>query len=75
VRGEYQDQELYPNQQGWLWSHQLQLFLGIRDAKLRFFTPENELVPTPTEAAKVAQRQTEKLAAKLRELGIDPEAL
>lgn len=87
LRGEYQ--ELQPDERGWLWSHQLQLFLGIRDDKLRFFTPAGEMVPTPTEAAKVAEtkakaaqqqleaerQQTEKLAAKLRELGINPEAL
>ena len=41
---------------GWRWSEQLQLYLGIQDKKLRFFTPEAELVPAPAEAA-IAERQ------------------
>ena len=96
-------QTLEPNEQGWLWSHQLQLFLGIHDRQLRFFTSDGELVPSPeevaTEATEViaterlraetahqraetasqraeAERQrNEKLTAKLRELGIDPEQI
>ncbi|MGD1905699.1 MAG: Uma2 family endonuclease [Leptolyngbyaceae cyanobacterium] len=76
VDGTYQD--LQPNQQGWLWSEQLQLFLGIDDQQLRFFTPEGQLVLSPEEvAAEVdAERQrSQKLAAKLRELGVDPEEI
>jgi Uma2 family endonuclease len=80
VDGEYQ--ELKPNETGRLWSQQLQLFLGIYEQKLRFFTLEGELVPTPEESAKAAQQQLEierqqreKLAAKLRELNIDPDTL
>ncbi|HEY9860456.1 MAG TPA: Uma2 family endonuclease [Candidatus Obscuribacterales bacterium] len=42
---------LEPNPQGLLWSQQLQLFLGIHDAQLRFFTAEGQLVPTPEESA------------------------
>ncbi|WP_413164292.1 Uma2 family endonuclease [Capilliphycus salinus ALCB114379] len=101
VDGEYQ--ELQPNERGQLWSQQLQLFLGIDEHKLRFFTPEGELVPTPEESAQTEQlqrqaaeeraiaaeesaqtaqqqleierQQREKLAAKLRELNIDPDTL
>lgn len=76
VDGTYQD--LQPNQQGWLWSEQLQLFLGVHHQQLRFFTPEGQLVPSPEEvAAEVdAERQrNQKLAAKLRELGVDPEEI
>jgi Uma2 family endonuclease len=64
VDGEYEP--LQPNQQGWLWSKQLGLYLGIHDNVLRFFTSDRRLVPTPEE-------RNEKLAAKLRELGIDPD--
>ncbi len=39
---------------------------GIYNNQLRFFTPEGKLVPTPEE-------RNEKLAAKLRELGVDPD--
>ncbi|MBD2566967.1 Uma2 family endonuclease [Anabaena lutea] len=84
LAGKYQPIE--PNSQGWLWSQQLELFLGVDQNKLRFFTAEGELVPTPEEVAKheFARAEQEKqraeeerqcsdrLAAKLRELGIDP---
>ena len=94
VDGKYQD--IHPNEQGWLWSQQLQLLIGISEQKLRFLTPEGVLVPTPEEAAQTAQKravtaeeaaqtaqqqlelerqQKEKLAAKLRELNIDPDTL
>ncbi|XGW00781.1 MAG: Uma2 family endonuclease (plasmid) [Leptolyngbya sp. BL-A-14] len=55
LRGEYQP--LQPNPQGWLWSQQLQLFLGVHDRQLRFFTAEGQLVPTPEESALAAQQQ------------------
>jgi Uma2 family endonuclease len=98
-----QYQPIEPTSQGWLWSHELELYLGVYERKLRFFTAEGRLVPTPEEAAtserlekelaqqqaqrerlekelaqQQAQRerqQAEKLAAKLRELGIDPDSL
>ena len=44
-------QQLVANEQGWLWSEELQLFLGIDNRKLRFFTPAGERVPIPAEAA------------------------
>lgn len=64
--------ELEPNDQGWLWSQQLELYLGIRDQQLRFFTPDGQLVPTPEETAQAEQQRNETLVAKLRELGVDP---
>jgi Uma2 family endonuclease len=73
VGGNYEAIE--PNERGHLWSEQMQLFLGVENEKLRFLTPEGKLVPTPEEAAEMAQKQNEKMAAKLRELGIDPEQL
>ncbi|NER50609.1 MAG: Uma2 family endonuclease [Symploca sp. SIO1A3] len=54
VKGKYQ--ELQPNERGWVWSEQLELYLGIHKEKLRFFTREGELVATPEEAA-IAQQQ------------------
>jgi Uma2 family endonuclease len=99
ISGQYQP--ITPNAQGWLWSQQLGLYLGLSANKLRYFTPEGELVPTPAEAAQQAENQVleaenrvleaenraveaenqvqqekqkaAKLAAKLRELGIDTE--
>lgn len=73
VGGHYQP--IQPNEQGWLWSEQLQLFLGIHNNKLRYFTPESQLVPSPAEAAQTAEKRADRLAAKLRELNIDPNAL
>lgn len=94
VGGQYQ--ELQPNPQGWLWSQQLGLFLGIYERQLRFFTPNDELVETPEAVATIAQQelsaaqqelaiaqqklaqerdQRERLADRLRELGLDPEEI
>ncbi|MFM7352685.1 MAG: Uma2 family endonuclease [Microcystis aeruginosa] len=101
IEGQYQ--AISPNEQGYLWSEQLGLYLGIFDGKLRYFTVDGQLVPTPQEA-ELQQRQAkeqillekeqerqakeqailekeqailekEKLAQKLRELGIDPETI
>ncbi len=67
VGGQYHP--LVANPQGWLWSQQLQLFLGLRDRQLRFFTPDGELVPSPTEAAQLAEQaaQQAKQRANLAE--------
>ena len=66
VDGKYE--ELEPNERGHLWSQQLGLYLGIHDNFVRLFTPEGKLVSTPEERA-------DKLAAKLRELNIDPDTI
>ena len=73
VNGHYQP--LQPNQQGWLWSEQLQLFLGIHDRRLRYFTSAGQLLPAPAEAAIAATHRADRLAAKLRELNIDPDTI
>ncbi|MCM0592141.1 MAG: Uma2 family endonuclease [Gloeotrichia echinulata IR180] len=94
VAGKYQP--LTPNIQGWLWSQQLELYLGVYQQKLRFFTPQGELVPTPEEVAEQEKQRAEqekqraeqekeraehqkqrsdRLAAKLQELGIDPDTI
>ncbi len=87
VGGKYQ--ALEPNAQGWLWSQQLELFLGIYESKLRFFNVDNQLVATPEERAQAAERETEaerqqrelvqqqveELKARLKELGVNPEEL
>lgn len=77
VDGRYQS--LQPNPQGWLWSQQLELYLGIHEEKLRFFATDSQLLPTPKEVAEDERRQKESavaraeaLADQLRELGIEP---
>jgi Uma2 family endonuclease len=87
VDGKYQPLE--PNNQGYLWSQQLELYVGIYQGLLRFFTVDGELVPTPEEEAdfqrqqkefeqqqkEIAQQKAERLAAKLRELNINPDTI
>ncbi len=85
VDGQYE--EIPPNERGHLWSQQLGLFLGIHEKTLRFFTADGVLVPTPEESAEAAivlaeterqraeteRQRNEKLIAKLRSLGVEPE--
>ncbi|MBN3875133.1 MULTISPECIES: Uma2 family endonuclease [unclassified Nostoc] len=71
--GEYQPLEQNP--QGWLWSQQLGLYLGVAQEKLRFYTPEGELLPTPEEVAQQEKQRSDRLAVKLRELNIDPDTI
>ncbi len=73
VDGEYQP--LQPDEQGYLWSQQLGLYLGVYQGLLRFFTPDRQLVPTPEETADQIEQKAERLAAKLRELNIDPDTI
>ena len=73
VDGEYQP--LQVNEQGYLWSQQLGLYLGMHEGLLRFFTPDGQLVPTPEETAQQAEQKAQRLAAKLRELNIDPDTI
>ena len=61
-RGEYQSLE--PNEQGWLWSEQLGLFLGIDNGQLRYFTPEREILPTPEELAQREAQRAEQEAQR-----------
>jgi Uma2 family endonuclease len=94
VDGKYEPLEA--NHQGHLWSQQLDLYLGIHQGLLRFFTQSGQLVPTPEEEAESERQQkelaeqeaeserqqkelalskAERLAAKLRELNIDPDTI
>jgi Uma2 family endonuclease len=66
VDGQYEP--ITPIPQGHLWSQQLGLYLGIHQQQRRFFKADRALVLTPEE-------ENDRLAAKLRELGVDPEAL
>jgi Uma2 family endonuclease len=64
--GQYED--ILPTNEGRLWSRQLELYLGVHEGKLRFFTRDNRLIPS-------AEERSERLAARLRELGEDPDCL
>jgi Uma2 family endonuclease len=73
LAGKYQPIEA--NAQGWLWSQQLELFLGVAENQLRFFTADGEMVPSPKEVAAREKQRSDRLAAKLRELNIDPDSI
>ncbi len=84
VEGQYQ--AIAPTPQGWLWSQELGFYVGIYDRQLRLFAAEGSLIPLPEESAELRAEQAEQkaeqaeqkaalLAAKLRELGIDPDFL
>ncbi len=78
----HQYEAIIPNSQGWRWSESLGLYLGLEQRKLRYFDAEGNIIPTPEEATdrerqekEIAQQRAERLAEKLRSLGIDPDAL
>ncbi|NEP15891.1 MAG: Uma2 family endonuclease [Leptolyngbya sp. SIO4C1] len=87
MAGQYEP--ISPSEVGYLWSRQLNLYLGVYETKLRFFTAEGDLVPLPEEAAKAAQQQAAqaqqqaaqaqqqaaRLAERLRALGVDPDTV
>jgi Uma2 family endonuclease len=54
---------ILPNEQGWRWSVELGLYLGINANQLRYFTAQGEIVPTFAEA--VAQAKAEADQAKV----------
>ncbi|NEN88119.1 MAG: Uma2 family endonuclease [Okeania sp. SIO3H1] len=84
VGDRYQKAEL---NQGRLLLPRVELSLGLWQGSynkidrlwLRWMTPEGDLIPTPEEEAKQratnSEQRAERLAAKLRELGIDPDKL
>ncbi len=61
-------QELEPNANGWLWSQQLELYLGIHDSRVRFFTAEGQLIPTPEEMAQQERQQKEQAKQQVAEM-------
>ena len=82
--GQYQ--ELTPTSQGWLWSQQLGLYLGIYEGRLRFFTTDGQLVLQAEEQerqraeqerirAEQAEQEVELLRSQLRAMGVSPETL
>lgn len=80
VGGEYESVEV--GEEGLLIPHlglRLSLWQGcyenIERLWLRWFTASGELILTPSEEASAAQARAERLAAKLRELNIDPDEI
>lgn len=50
---------IVPTDQGWLWSQQLDLYLGIHDRQLRYFDPQGQLVFTLQEFNRLEIQRTE----------------
>ncbi len=67
--------EIPADEHGRRWSRVLELSLGIHEGQLRYFTEAGDLVPTPQEAEEEQRRRAEALAARLRELGVDPDQI
>ena len=65
LEGQYQ--AISANDRGYLWSEQLGLYLGIFERKLRYFTADGQLVPTPQEA-ELKQRQAKEQILVEKEL-------
>ncbi|MEB3358420.1 MAG: Uma2 family endonuclease [Synechococcales bacterium] len=57
VDGRYEP--IQPTEQGWLWSEQLELYLGVYENRLRFFTSDGELIPSLEELADQERAQAE----------------
>ena len=59
------------------WSEELELYLGVEEGKLRYFTSEEELVPTPQETAlqEMAIAKQETLRAEQETLRAEQEKL
>ncbi len=55
VDGNYQ--AIAPNDLGLLWSNQLELFLGINQNRLRWYTATGELIPLPEEQERFERNQ------------------
>lgn len=85
VEGKYQP--ISPTTEGKLWSQQLELYLGVYEGKLRYFTADYQLIPTPEEKAteeqiraqqaeeraQQAEAEVDRLRDILRVQGIDPD--
>ncbi|WP_289501060.1 Uma2 family endonuclease [Gloeocapsopsis sp. IPPAS B-1203] len=70
--GQYE--EIAPTQEGRLWSRQLELYLGVHERKLRLFTADNILIPSPEERVEEMEQTIERLREQLRSQGIEPES-
>ncbi len=63
ANGKYQP--IAPNSQGWLWSEELQLYLGMHAEQLRLFSSDQKLILLPEEELQIIKDY-------VRSLGIAP---
>jgi Uma2 family endonuclease len=62
-----QYEPIAPTDAGWLWSEQLQLFLGIHQRQLRWFSEQGQLIPLPEEVERQRAEQAEQAEEQERE--------
>jgi len=65
VDGKYQ--EIQPTTDGRLWSQQLELYLGVYEGKLRFFTTENQLILSSEELAEQERLRAEQAEERVQQ--------
>lgn len=78
-----QYQPIEPNERGWLWSQELGAYVAVWDGVylnrpdrwVRFYRADGTLVPTVAEELEQERQRAERLAQRLRELGVDPDTL
>lgn len=75
--GQYE--AIAPTDAEWLWSEQLELYLGIHEQQLRWFSDHGQLLPLPEEQERqgkeATQQRAEQLEAVLLSQGINPDQL
>ena len=65
-------QVIEPNERGWLWCEQLQLwvgtwmgtYLGMKNTYIRFFEPNGRMCPLPSEASEQAAQEAKRKASR-----------
>jgi len=60
-------QLIQPNKEGRLWSAVLDLYLGVEERKLRYFTPQGEKVASPEEDALINMKLVEMRTAQMEQ--------
>jgi hypothetical protein len=64
-------QPLPKTPEGYYWSNELQLFLGIYENKLRYFNLSKQVVPTPDEAAQQIQIEAQQAQVKVQQAEVE----
>lgn len=83
LNGSHRYQSLVPNEQGWLWSQRLGMWLGTWEGTierisaiwLRFYNPEGQLVLLPEEAAEQQASEAQQQANEAQRRAEETEAM
>ncbi len=66
-----QYQPIQASAEGWLWSRELGLYLGVIAGGLRYLSEAGELIPTPAEAAEQAQLESGRAQLELQQAQLE----